>query len=539
MIEHFVQGAAVSPPVSEQLARASPSSSGCDLSDHESHSDRSVPSSSSPTADDNLGLYDGPRFTSSNSLSSRMQKNINISCSNCHSPETIPVARCLDCCSNMCDQCEKAHNYAFCFKNHRTVPISSCQQQPNSDERSKVLASKLACPMHSSMSADFFCRSCSVPVCAECVQSMHSHGHDCTYLEDEARRSTHTLNQMSKRALARISEATLEIGNVEYAAKMLPTMYSTALTKVEEVYQQCLNVLNDAKMKVVEDLQMTYSRQLTHFGSSVQQAKETVERLRASVDKIDQLLSESSPAEVLMNRVALSKHLDGVASYTLDVKASDCGIGLQLMNEAATALALRSAFGQVCTGSQCASESGRLSAIDRAVASSLSRQANSSSPQFKLSEQDFPTSRLTNSYLDQSAIGIRRGSHPMASFDRNLGNGSSSSSPFTMLCDDTSSQLFRNPLVPEESVMDALSTSIAMSVLSSDATDVTSQFGGYWTNPDDQSTKSNVNSTQSIYGPIGSVRLPEPVNAGNSMVCTCIYALLSLIYYGYYMCISL
>ena len=543
MIDHILQGS-VSPPVSVQIqARASPnSSSGCDLSDHETHSERSIPSSSSPTADDNL-VFDGHGTDSPipDGSSTLNQKNINSGCNSCRSAETIPVVRCIECSSNLCDQCEKAHKYMRCFENHRMVPISSCQNVENN--RSKMLIKSLSCSVHSNLPIEFYCRSCCVPICVECMQTVHSQGHDYGFLEDEAVRSVQLLNQASKKARGKLAEVSYEAVSVENAAKLLPSMYNSAVARVDEIYQICIGLLNESKMDLMKDLQITYNRQLNQFGSSVHQAKETIDKFRTNLDKIDQLLSCANPLEILISKPALLKHLESVANYSLDIKASESGIRLE-SNTSVLASTIRNAFGQVVTGSGFISEANKLSSIDRVLASS--RQANSGSPVFnglmsmppvsvaapvlssgigkKFSELPFTTEssnfNLTNDYFD---INTNKNiySAPLMnqktinSCDRN-GNGIPLTSSFGIATEENN--LFRNPY-SDDSIVDALSTSVAMSVLSSEPTDVSSQFGGLWSNRlAEYQPNPNANN---LYGPIGTVRLPEPVS---TMSTVCVHA---------------
>lgn len=134
-----------------------------------------------------------------------------LSCTN----DQIAMARCSDCACFLCVACVKAHKYMVCFHDHVVLEFAQIQSQyaanlarhqqqqqphksasacdllsavghrslsPNQNETQESASSTslvpihrpLNCRFHAKEALKFFCNTCQMPVCSECVISEHT-----------------------------------------------------------------------------------------------------------------------------------------------------------------------------------------------------------------------------------------------------------------------------------------------------------------------------------------------------------------------------
>lgn len=129
-----------------------------------------------------------------------------LKCSSCTNDQ-IAMARCSDCACFLCPTCVKAHKYMRCFQDHIVLEFAQIQsqyaanlarhqqqQQPHkSASACDLLATighetqesasstslvpihrPLNCRFHAKEALKFFCTTCQIPVCSECVISEHT-----------------------------------------------------------------------------------------------------------------------------------------------------------------------------------------------------------------------------------------------------------------------------------------------------------------------------------------------------------------------------
>ena len=91
-----------------------------------------------------------------------------LACTSCKSKETA-ISRCNDCANFLCASCDNAHRYMRCFESHKVVQLDELRKSTE-----KVTIHKpLYCINHPSEILKYFCFSCQIPVCNECLIGDH------------------------------------------------------------------------------------------------------------------------------------------------------------------------------------------------------------------------------------------------------------------------------------------------------------------------------------------------------------------------------
>ncbi|XP_013794813.1 B-box type zinc finger protein ncl-1-like [Limulus polyphemus] len=107
-------------------------------------------------------------FVTSNQLDISAIENTQIICTSCKAKEKA-VARCSDCATFLCSNCVTAHQYMRCFENHKVVSFEEMKTSGDGI----ILHKPIECPNHVGETMKFYCYTCEVPICNECMVADH------------------------------------------------------------------------------------------------------------------------------------------------------------------------------------------------------------------------------------------------------------------------------------------------------------------------------------------------------------------------------
>ena len=109
-----------------------------------------------------------------------------LKCGNCPNGETEALSFCQNCEVGLCGDCRSAHNKWFKTKRHNLIPLKieeTCSVSSTSGAvpGSPTKARAKHCPFHEDEVIKYFCKTCSVLLCGECVLFEHK-DHEYTRL---------------------------------------------------------------------------------------------------------------------------------------------------------------------------------------------------------------------------------------------------------------------------------------------------------------------------------------------------------------------
>jgi tripartite motif-containing protein 2/3 len=157
-------------------------------------------------------------------------KNGSIECRACTSND-IGVAHCSTCSSYLCAKCCQAHQYMKCFEQHHVRRLS---QIPDDEQNSTR-----KCSLHSKNEIKYFCTTCSIPLCDQCLLSHPSPQHDVHKNQFEQIRSDfkenfEQIDQLRSNALTYL----------DHRLTSLQQIYEKTKTQIDSAHQQYQQVLN-------------------------------------------------------------------------------------------------------------------------------------------------------------------------------------------------------------------------------------------------------------------------------------------------------
>lgn len=182
-----------------------------------------------------------------------------LDCTSCKTEEKA-VARCADCAQFLCPNCVSAHQYMRCFENHKVVKFEEIKQiykqnliklsencvdnETTSSINIQIdcgvpIHKPLFCKSHSNESLKFFCNTCQVAICSDCVATYHpSQSHTYERITDsESFKHVEDLDLMMRKAKDNISYCQAEFQTLDQYLGELQEQLDLGRGLINETYQ--------------------------------------------------------------------------------------------------------------------------------------------------------------------------------------------------------------------------------------------------------------------------------------------------------------
>ncbi|GFR68575.1 B-box type zinc finger protein ncl-1 [Elysia marginata] len=209
-----------------------------------------------------------------------------IGCTSCKAGDNA-VARCQTCENLLCPNCVTAHQFMRCFEDHKVVTF---EDMIASGEGIDHLRKPVFCPIHPVETIKFFCFSCLMPVCSECVEKSHNGPeHIVKPLAEAVGAKKETLGEFTKECGKKLNECETISGNLSAAFEDLEMQKDNSKDLINETFQSykaVLEEMRDAFLKELEELHkkrelglMERMQKLSTYESQLSQAKNFVERI--------------------------------------------------------------------------------------------------------------------------------------------------------------------------------------------------------------------------------------------------------------------
>ncbi|KAH9513488.1 hypothetical protein Btru_033173 [Bulinus truncatus] len=209
-----------------------------------------------------------------------------IGCTSCKAGDNA-IARCRTCENLLCPNCVTAHQFMRCFEDHKVVTFD---EMIKSGEGIEHLRKPVFCSLHAVESIKFFCCSCMVPACGECVQKCHNTPeHNVKQLTEAVGAKKDTLADFTKECGKKLSECQKINGNLSAALEDLEMQKDSTRGLIQETFQSykaVLEEIRDSYLKELDELHekrelclMERMHKLSTYENQLYQAKSFVDRV--------------------------------------------------------------------------------------------------------------------------------------------------------------------------------------------------------------------------------------------------------------------
>ena len=224
-------------------------------------------------------------------------------------------AFCSDCYQFLCEACLERHDDEVLFQNHRATPLSSNKKKApltnneaiSSERQRRPPTQPDLCPNpeHRNRRLEFYCETCTVPVCQSCLRERHAgHTHEALTSNGRARqqRLSETL-EMARDLLARLKVA---IEGHDDTTLRLEASKVGAVTLVVSTFRELQNSLERRRQVLLEGVE----RVVVAKRAELVRRREELQRMRDELSQLNEATlrdPESGNLDAAARKVTLAQ----------------------------------------------------------------------------------------------------------------------------------------------------------------------------------------------------------------------------------------
>ncbi|VEN57779.1 unnamed protein product [Callosobruchus maculatus] len=275
-----------------------------------------------------------------------------VRCTGCKHKKLDAVARCVDCANYLCSNCVMAHQFMHCFEGHRVVNLNDIKEEPKNGLISGS-EKNMICPRHKSELLKYYCRTCAVPICKECLSLDHPVGlHEYEHISEAAPKQIEAIQQAVSEAKGKATDVRNILKNVEHVSSRLQVQYHKAQNEINDTFLFYRSMLEERKQELLKELESVFSSKQISLGVATQKGQETVEQIYKTCEFVERLNKCANVVEILMFRKLLDAKLQSLLSYNIDQSVQSAGELEFVSNYQAIQVGVRNTFGYVRSNSE-------------------------------------------------------------------------------------------------------------------------------------------------------------------------------------------
>ncbi|XP_037033925.1 brain tumor protein [Bradysia coprophila] len=296
-------------------------------------------------------------------------------CTGCKSKQSDAVAKCIECANYLCSNCVTAHQFMHCFEGHSVLRInengSSGQSKiMNGFESSRLnlkdelstatsVAAKLNmcslispptiggltnniignsietngsslksssnywCTRHKSELLKFFCRTCSITVCKDCIAADHPAVlHECEHVNDATPKMIENLLQIVSEVRGKANDLRSVIKNCENNAQRIQIQFNKAQNEINETYQFYISMLEERKQELLKELENSYNAKNLSQSLLVNKSQDHVDKVVQACEFVERITKHAGLAEAMMLRKLMENKNQSFIPFIQELQSS-------------------------------------------------------------------------------------------------------------------------------------------------------------------------------------------------------------------------
>ncbi|XP_058819511.1 brain tumor protein [Topomyia yanbarensis] len=179
------------------------------------------------------------------------------------------------------------------------------------------------CKRHTNELLKFFCRTCSVPVCKDCMLMEHPNGvHECEHNPDSTPKQIENLLHTVSEVRAKATELRALIKNVEHSSQRIQGQYHKAQNEITETHQFYRSMLDERRAELLKELESFYNTKNMSQSVLLTKSQDQVDKVLQSCEFVERLSKCAGLAETIMLRKFMENKLLLFPSITQDLQSS-------------------------------------------------------------------------------------------------------------------------------------------------------------------------------------------------------------------------
>lgn len=201
-----------------------------------------------------------------------------------------------------------------CFEHHKVVTLDDMRK----DGKKITVHKPLVCDMHVAESLLYYCSTCLVPVCNECVKADHkpTSGHNCEGILDSEMRVRQELEKMLNDSKERIEILTKASSDLNSSLEDLANQRSTAKDLINESYQSYKAVLEKCRDNVLNELNELHHERELKIMDLTEKVEKDISLLEDACKFTSRLMENGTIAEIMYLRNTVGTQLLNLINNT-------------------------------------------------------------------------------------------------------------------------------------------------------------------------------------------------------------------------------
>lgn len=238
--------------------------------------------------------------------------NTSVECTSCKTKE-YAIARCSDCANFLCPNCNTAHQFMRCFENHHVVKFEDLKKS----KEALPIHKPVFCELHSTEAVKFYCYTCQVLICNECLVIEHcSPEHHYERLSEAADKQLTELQSLIAESRAKGAHCEELNAQLHIALTELQMQHDTAEDLIKETFQSYKAVLEKHRDDKLEELKQLHKQRELKLMETFHTLEKSVECIENACKFTTRLLELGNAAEILSLRRFVSTQLLNLINNT-------------------------------------------------------------------------------------------------------------------------------------------------------------------------------------------------------------------------------
>ena len=212
-------------------------------------------------------------------------------CGSCDESNKVE-AYCEDCSSGICSDCVGMHKRLKALKSHVVFTLDSAELHSASAKQ------HISCTAHPSEVVKYYCISCSILVCSECVILDHKE-HNCKNMKEtgvEVRAKLQSVLPEVEKAIPPLSEAVEKINSI---AECISSKRKSVVREVNEAFGRISAAVEKRRLEVLQEVKNVAVAKTNQLEEQKEGLEKIISGIQLSIDSGRVACSEYSTVEIL------------------------------------------------------------------------------------------------------------------------------------------------------------------------------------------------------------------------------------------------
>ena len=231
-----------------------------------------------------------------------------LTCGNCDK-KSSESSYCFQCCIFYCEQCLIGHNMMRNNKDHRILAVKEFQDKDYED----VLKRPVFCPVqgHQKKELEYVCKKCDTAVCPTCVMLDHN-GHTLKLIEEEAEVQKIEMTALIEEQRQNLQEKMNLVSQLDEDYAKLVQQSENLIRDVETFADNLMKTIEAKKQNIISAVENETRKSLESLTKKKAEIEHEIKTIELSLEKVENLLTRSTNAEVIQLKKSLGTILEDV-----------------------------------------------------------------------------------------------------------------------------------------------------------------------------------------------------------------------------------